>query len=174
MKISNWSSGWTNFVELYILTSTFNYKFNFGSGQTFFKIPTSPSPVRCMPILFCIRINIERYNIIQHLKVFELKFPDGFFVPKKQKKISHTTCGLLLCWQTNIFSSFCSLSAFVWAEEYKWALVVIFIISFSIGCGSGLDIIKYQHSSKPCSLCVMPVRHTLNNYTCEKFIFFSS
>jgi hypothetical protein len=31
-------------------------------------------------------------------------------------------------------------------------LVVTFIISFSIGCGSGLDIIKYQHSSKPSTL----------------------
>jgi len=55
-------------------------------------------------------------------------------------KGEHTTGSLLLCWQTNIFSSFCSLSAFAWAEEYKWALVVIFISSFSISCGSGLDI----------------------------------
>jgi len=30
------------------------------------------------------------------------------------------------------------------AEEYKWAFLGIFIIGFSIGCGSGLDII---HSS---------------------------
>jgi len=60
-----------------------------------------------------------------------------------------TTFGLLLCWLTTIFSSFCSLSPFVQAEEYKRAFVVIFIINFSIGCGSGLDIMKYQHSSKP-------------------------
>jgi len=39
-------SGWTFFVELWFLTSTFNYKFSFSSGQTVFKIPTSPSPGR--------------------------------------------------------------------------------------------------------------------------------
>src|SRR5438552_2927891 len=82
-----------------------------------------------------------------------MKLVYRFFVPKKQKKISHTTFGLLLCWQTNIFSSVGALLAFVLVAEYQWCLVVIFIISFSIGCGSGLDIIKYQHSSKPCSLC---------------------
>ncbi|HEY6435741.1 MAG TPA: hypothetical protein VIY47_04060 [Ignavibacteriaceae bacterium] len=34
------------------------------------------------------------------------------------------------------------------ADGILSAFVVIFIISFSIGSGSGLDIIKYQHSSK--------------------------
>jgi len=34
--------------------------------------------------------------------------------------------------------------------------VVNFNFSFSISSGSGLDFIKYQHSSKPCLLCVMP------------------
>jgi len=43
-------TGWTFFVELWFLTSTFNYTFNFGSGQTVFKIPTSPSPGRCTPL----------------------------------------------------------------------------------------------------------------------------
>ena len=41
------------------------------------------------------------------------------------------------------------------ADGILSAFVVIFIISFSIGCGSGLDIIKYQHSSKLWPLCVM-------------------
>jgi hypothetical protein len=41
------------------------------------------------------------------------------------------------------------------ADGILSAFVVIFIISFSIGCGSGLDIIKYQHSSKLWPLGVM-------------------
>ena len=41
------------------------------------------------------------------------------------------------------------------------AFVVNFIISFSIGCGSGLDIIKYQHSSKPSTLCRKLLAHFL-------------
>jgi hypothetical protein len=36
------------------------------------------------------------------------------------------------------------------ADEYLSVFVVNFIFSFPIGFGSGLDIIKYQHSSKPC------------------------
>jgi len=59
------------------------------------------------------------------------------------------TFGLLLCWLDEYILIVCSLSAAVRSEEYKYALVVIFTISFSIGCGSGPDIIKYQHSSKP-------------------------
>jgi hypothetical protein len=34
------------------------------------------------------------------------------------------------------------------ADGILSAFVVIFIISFSIGCSSRLDIIKYQHNSK--------------------------
>jgi len=34
-------------------------------------------------------------------------------------------------------------------EEYDPALVVIFIISVLICCGSGRDIIKYPHCGKP-------------------------
>ena len=44
--------------------------------------------------------------------------------------------------------SFISLSAHIQPTEFYSAFVVIFIISFSISSGSGLDIIKYQHSSK--------------------------
>jgi hypothetical protein len=39
----------------------------------------------------------------------------------------------MLCWQ---------------ADGILSAFVVIFIISFSISSGSGLDIKKYQHSNK--------------------------
>src|SRR5688572_1854923 len=42
------------------------------------------------------------------------------------------------------------------------AFVVIFIISFSIGCSSGLHVIKYQHSRKLWPLCVMQRHH--HNY----------
>jgi len=44
---------------------------------------------------------------------------------------------------------FTSLSSHIQPTVFYSAFVVIFIISFSIGCGSGLDIKKYQHSSKP-------------------------
>jgi hypothetical protein len=44
--------------------------------------------------------------------------------------------------------SFISLSAHIQPTEFYQLFIVIFIISFSIGCDSGLDIIKYQHSSK--------------------------
>jgi hypothetical protein len=44
--------------------------------------------------------------------------------------------------------SFISLSAHIQPTEFYSAFVVIFSISFSIGSGSGLNIIKYQHSSK--------------------------
>jgi len=43
---------------------------------------------------------------------------------------------------------FIALSAHIQPTEFSSAFVVIFIFSFSIGCGSRLDIIKYQHSSK--------------------------
>ena len=45
-----------------------------------------------------------------------------------------------------------SLSAHIQPTEFHQLFVVIFIPIFSIGCGSGLDIIKYQHSSKLCPL----------------------
>jgi hypothetical protein len=64
-----------------------------------------------------------------------------------EKKGEHTTGSLLLCWQTNIFSASYRYQPI--SSRRNSAFVVIFIISFSIGSGSGLDIIKYQHSSKP-------------------------
>ena len=54
--------------------------------------------------------------------------------------------------------NFISLSAHIQPTGILSAFVVIFIISFSIGCGSGPDLIKYQHSSK---LWPLAVRHGL-------------
>jgi hypothetical protein len=45
-----------------------------------------------------------------------------------------------------------SLSAIIRQTNFYWAFVVNFIFSFSIGFSSGLDIIKFHHSSKPSTL----------------------
>jgi NhaP-type Na+/H+ and K+/H+ antiporter len=54
--------------------------------------------------------------------------------------------------------SFISLSAIIRQTNFYWAFVVNFIFSFSIGFSSGLDIIKFQHSSKPWPLAVIAPR----------------
>jgi hypothetical protein len=48
------------------------------------------------------------------------------------------------------------------ADGILSAFVVIFITSFSIGSGSGQDIIKYQHSSKPSTLYVTLNKHPVH------------
>jgi hypothetical protein len=73
-----------------------------------------------------------------------------------------STCGLLLCWLTNKFSSFYSLSAAVPADEH---LSVFLFLTSSIlillGFGSGLTIIKFQHSSKPYRYAICSLRGSL-------------
>jgi hypothetical protein len=56
------------------------------------------------------------------------------------------------------------LSANIGQTEFYRLFVVIFIISFSIGCGSGQDIIKYQHSSKPLPLVAICNDSLMFNY----------
>jgi hypothetical protein len=43
-SLSTFVPGWTNFARQLYATSNFNYKFNFSSGRTIGKSPTSLSP----------------------------------------------------------------------------------------------------------------------------------
>ncbi|MBS1751826.1 MAG: hypothetical protein JST63_18145 [Bacteroidetes bacterium] len=62
-------------------------------------------------------------------------------------KGEHITESLLLCWLKNIFSASFRYQPYP-ADGKLSAFVVIFIISLSIISSSGLDIKKYQHSSR--------------------------
>jgi len=78
-------------------------------------------------------------------------------------KNERPTKGLSQGWRTNKFLSFCSLSAAVRAQRLLFSfLLLTSTLVFQLGCGSGLDIIKYQHSSKPYPLGVIVERHKTN------------
>jgi hypothetical protein len=63
------------------------------------------------------------------------------------------TLGLLLCWLTNKFSSFCSLSAAVPADVILFGFLLLISSSyFQSAAVPGWTFNKYQHSSKPCPL----------------------
>ena len=65
----------------------------------------------------------------------------------------HTTGGFLLCWLTDIFSSFVLLSAFVRAVLF---LSVFFITSTAVilfGFCSGLDVFQIPAQQKALTLC---------------------
>jgi hypothetical protein len=53
--------------------------------------------------------------------------------------------------------SFISLSAYIQPTEFYQLLLLTSTSVFQLGGGSRLDIKKYQHSSKLCSLCAMPI-----------------
>jgi hypothetical protein len=55
---------------------------------------------------------------------------------------------------------FISLSAHIQPTEFYSAFVVNFNFIFQLGCSSGMDIIKFQHSSKPCSLAAITSKTT--------------
>lgn len=65
------------------------------------------------------------------------------------------TLGLLLCWLINKSWSFYSLSAAAQAAKFYSTFVLNFSIINSFGLTVKLRNIKYQHSSKPGSLCAM-------------------
>ncbi|MES1181991.1 MAG: hypothetical protein ABUL44_04260, partial [Flavobacterium sp.] len=78
------------------------------------------------------------------------------------------TWGLLLCWQTNKSSSFYSLSAAVSARRNANRL--LFLTSSSVillGFSSGLDVIKYQHSSKPWPLAAIQYGDVTSEVYCS-------
>ena len=72
-------------------------------------------------------------------------------------KGEHITWGLLLCWLTNIFSSFYSLSAAVPADVILFSFLLLTSSSyFQSAAVPGWTFNEYQHSSKPCPLPAMP------------------
>jgi len=91
----------------------------------------------------------------------ELAFPHTghnlqFGATQTEEKHERTTGGLLLCWLTNIFSSFCSLSAAVPADVILFSFLLLTSSSyFQSAAVPGWTFNEYQHSSKPCSLGVI-------------------
>ena len=72
-----------------------------------------------------------------------------FMVPRRRANIQQGVC----CYAgRRIYSKLHIAISPYQADGLLSAFVVIFIISFSISSGSGLDIIKYQHSSKLCPM----------------------
>jgi len=66
------------------------------------------------------------------------------------------------------FLSFISLSAHIQPTEFYQLLLLSSSLVTLFGCGSGLDVIKFQHSSKLWPLCVIeqncpPTDKTLAN-----------